>query len=145
MTFLSCLHKGMKYELESLKYFPKTKSYVQSDPSVCFKDYDLLITMEDDTQLKVEVKADFMGSRTGNVAVEWECNGQPSGISSTKADVWVFFVVYPGCMDDCYIIPTSKLLEISKNCRTVSGGDGNRSRMLLLPTNRLANFLRKRN
>ena len=144
MTFLSCLHKGMKYELEALKYF-KTKSYIPSNPKVSFKDYDLLITMEDDTQLKVEVKADFMANRTGNLAVEWECNNKPSGISSTKADVWVFFVVNYGCKDDCYIIPTSKLLELVSMSRSVSGGDGNRSRMLLLPTDLLGHFLRKRN
>ena len=138
MTFLSCLQRGQVYERKALEYFSNVKSFVQSVG--CFKPYDLLITQEDDTQLKVEVKADFMACKTGNIAVEWECNGKPSGISSTEADVWVYFVV-DGAYNDCYIIPTADLHKLTRTCRSVCGGDGKRARMSLLPINSIKKYI----
>jgi len=35
-----------------------------------------------------EVKNDVMSARTGNVAIEFECRGKPSGVAVSKADVW---------------------------------------------------------
>lgn len=37
----------------------------------------------------IEVKRDKALS-TGNLYVEYECRGKPSGIATTKADLWVF-------------------------------------------------------
>jgi hypothetical protein len=40
--------------------------------------------------VKVEVKADRLCQKTGNVYVEIRSRGKPSGITTTDADVWVF-------------------------------------------------------
>ena len=52
-----------------------------------FKDFDIFIP-EIDTS--VEVKKDFKSQYTGNVVVEILMNGEPSALSTTKADWWVF-------------------------------------------------------
>lgn len=40
-----------------------------------------------------EVKADRYTAKTGNICIEHICNGLPSGIATTKADIWYYFVV----------------------------------------------------
>lgn len=39
---------------------------------------------------KVEVKTDRMTHKTGNVFIEYESRGKPSGIATTDADYWVY-------------------------------------------------------
>lgn len=41
------------------------------------------------TEAKVEVKHDKEGRDTGNLALEFEYKGEPSGIEATEADLWV--------------------------------------------------------
>tara|TARA_R100000808_G_C2107131_1_gene122384 strand:+ start:231 stop:980 length:750 start_codon:yes stop_codon:yes gene_type:complete len=50
-------------------------------------DYDIYIP---EISIGVEVKQDASSHFWGNILVEIECNGKPSGISNTKADWWVF-------------------------------------------------------
>ena len=38
---------------------------------------------------RLEVKRDFWIGRTGNIAIEYESRGNPSGISTTQAEYWV--------------------------------------------------------
>jgi len=138
MTFLSCLEQGEKYERIALDYFPNKKNFTQTVG--LFKEYDLIITNNDDSQTTVEVKADFMAYKTGNLAIEWECNNKPSGISSTTADIWIYFVIDKEGYHDCYKIPTNELQEISRKCRSVHGGDGGRSRLLLVPIRQVSKY-----
>ena len=81
----------------------------------------------------VEVKRDFQSYRTGNVAVEYAYKGAPSGITSTKAKWWAFFT----SSEVCILIQTYKLRDIISQylgtSRDVSGGDGNQSKMVLVP------------
>ena len=133
MTFQSCLERGLYYEREALKYF-EVESFVQHKGY--FKDYDLSITHTNGSKTLVEVKADFMAKKTGNVAIECECNGKQSGITATKADVWAIFAVRRNgafSAHDCYIVPTRELTDIASRCRCVRGGDGYRARMHLVP------------
>ena len=44
------------------------------------------------TGKKIEVKTDFIASRTGNLYVEFECWGKRTGLATTKADFWVFLI-----------------------------------------------------
>ena len=38
---------------------------------------------------KIEVKSErYVWKRTGNIAIEYECYGKPSGINATEADYW---------------------------------------------------------
>jgi hypothetical protein len=48
--------------------------------------YDIIIP---ETGCKVEVKKDLRSLDTGNILVEFEFNGHPSGILTTQADWWV--------------------------------------------------------
>jgi hypothetical protein len=82
---------------------------------------------------KVEVKTDRLAHVTGNVAVEFRCNGRRSGISTTEADYWAF-VLLNGMI--IIMIQTDELKEVARKNyrlgRVVSGGDGNNSEMILV-------------
>lgn len=41
---------------------------------------------------KVEVKTDRLTEKTGNVYIEYESRGKPSGIVTSEADYWVYKV-----------------------------------------------------
>lgn len=138
MSFVQQLAKGQKYELEAKKYFDVAEC---KQSQGYFPDYDLDIRDSNGERTLVEVKADFMAHRTGNFAIEWQCNKKPSGLSSTKADVWTLFCVRDG-KHDCYIIPVEELRELVKSCRSVAGGNGFRARMYLLPVAKLNGYLK---
>ena len=87
---------------------------------------------------KVEVKTDRMAHHTGNIAIEYEFNGKPSGISTTKADYWAFVL---GDKSLVVFIKTENLKDIArawfKSGSVVSGGDFNSSKMILIPINEI--------
>ena len=81
----------------------------------------------------VEVKSDQMARRTGNVYVETEYRGQPSGITSTEADWWAIEVD-----DDVFVLmKTERLRELAGRFRLAPGGDNDWSRGRLVPVGRL--------
>src|SRR4051812_44330073 len=69
----------------------------------------------------VEIKHDIRSSSTGNAAVEYECRGKLSGISTTEADFWVykFGSEYYGIK----VAELKKLIEAKIYFRKVVGGD----------------------
>jgi hypothetical protein len=94
------LNQGKKYEkiaLEYLKY--DTVEHIEGN----FKEYDFIIS-KDNIKYKYEVKSDRQASITGNLAIEYEYNKKPSGISSSLADFWIYFIVYED-KEECYKIP----------------------------------------
>lgn len=133
MGFCNDLKFGKKYEKLALKYVEYNDIEFKKG---CFKPYDFIA----DGKTKYEIKSDRMGHRTGNMAIEYFCNNKPSGITSTEADYWIYFVIYPD-KTDCYKFPTAELRELIKDCRKVSGGDGYRSRLSLLPITSCAKYL----
>jgi len=125
--FKKDLEQGHKYEKLALDYldydhFERKEGY--------FKEYDFVFS-KDGKEYKVEVKSDRQSAITGNMAIEYECNNKPSGLTSTTADFWMYFVVHKD-RDDCYKIPTNELKGLVKDCRKVRGGDGYKSKMYLL-------------
>jgi len=50
--------------------------------------YDILL----ENGKTIEVKHDYQ-SKTGNMAIEWFCRNKPSGISTSKADYYIY--IYP--------------------------------------------------
>jgi hypothetical protein len=54
-----------------------------------------------DEKVKLEVKKDDWVTRSGNVAIEFESRGKPSGIETTESDFWChvvghyFILVFP--------------------------------------------------
>ena len=123
--FNNDLKKGQIYEAKATEYFDYNKVFF---PKGNFSDYDFIL----DDKIKVEVKSDCMASKTGNLAIEYKCNGNPSGIYATKADWYVYFINHSD-HDEVYKIPTEKLIEVCKGYgKKASGGDGGKSRMYLL-------------
>ena len=90
---------------------------------------------------KIEVKSERgMWMRTGNIAVEYESYGKPSGIEATESDYWFHNL----CIDDeifaTLVFETKNLKKIIDNLdykKTVSGGDHNASKMYLLNIQKL--------
>lgn len=83
-----------------------------------------------------EVKSDRMSATTGNMFLEYECNQRPSGIAVSTADYWFYYVVK--AQEDVYKIPVPVLKAMTG--RSVSGGDGYRSRGYLIPLTELAAY-----
>lgn len=90
---------------------------------------------------KIEVKADFMAYITGNIFVEFESRGKKSGIATSKAEYYAFFVLNKTEVEYILLIEINKLKEIAgkyyKKKRIVKGGDNNTSRGVLIPINEL--------
>lgn len=83
----------------------------------------------------IEVKRDFKVSQTGNIAIEEEYRGRPSGIATTEASVWAFVLDGPGFGGEVKILIDIDRLRciLSKIERTVYGGDNKWAKMKLLP------------
>lgn len=131
------LERGKKYEKIALSYFKYEKVYF---PKGKCKEYDFIL----DDKIKIEVKSDRLASSTGNLAIEYKCNGKPSGIFASEADYYIYFINYQE-HDDCYKIPLKDLKDICrKQGRKISGGDGNRSRMYLVKKEHFINYQMRR-
>jgi len=90
---------------------------------------------------KIEVKSERdVWQKTGNIAIEYESYGKPSGINATESDYWFHNL----CIGDetfaTLVFNTASLKRIIANLdnkRSVSGGDNNASRMYLLNLQKL--------
>ena len=88
---------------------------------------------KDKTKLEVKTERDWW-QKSGNMCIEVECYGKPSGIMATEADYWVH-ILADGDKDFVRMIfDTSTIKKLTKkymkNIR--SGGDGNKSRFVLV-------------
>ena len=90
---------------------------------------------------KIEVKSERgMWQKTGNIAIEFESYGKPSGIAVTESDYWFHNL----CIGDetfaTIVFNTQSLKKIINNLdykKSVSGGDNMASRMYLLNLQKL--------
>lgn len=135
--FKNDLLQGQIYEKKCLDYLDYDS--VEFPPAGKFKDYDLTI-IKDNIKTTIEVKCDRQASTTNNLCIEYECNKKPSGITTTKADFWIYFIVFPN-YDECYKIPTTELKELIKGTKQVIGGDNYSSKMYLLNKNKLQHYI----
>ncbi len=80
-----------------------------------------------------EVKTDVYGIDTGNMAIEIRYKGNPSGISHTLAD---YFIYYYKNLDELYMIRCEDLKKLIKQnikeLKVVMGGDNNQSELVLI-------------
>ena len=79
---------------------------------------------------KIEVKYDRKSRETGNVFIEFESRGKPSGIATSQADYWAYFFGD----EECLVISTERLKKKLKslNPPRIRGGDNNTSVGLLV-------------
>lgn len=95
----------------------------------------------------VEVKEDFLCKNTGNIAVEVECRGKPSGLAVTEADWWVYRIHTEDDVLNVLVDPemlthaiASDSMEREPKIREVVGGDtGSRTKLYLF---KLEDFLK---
>jgi hypothetical protein len=92
-TFKDDLKAGI--EIEKRVLYILQKKYPCASLIGAYKGYDIWIP---ELHQSVEVKYDPMSKQTGNIVVEIEMFGKPSGIMASTADWWVFYD------DEMYII-----------------------------------------
>ena len=137
MGFASDLKMGNEYEQKYLTMIDYDSYEISKG---CFKPYDIKV-MNGDITTTYEIKADRMTARTGNVVIEYKCNGKPSGITSSEADYWVYFIVGT---EEYIKIPTNVVRQFildKKYTKKIKGGDGYRSHMYLFPKNVFEDYL----
>ena len=92
--------------------------------------YDLKIGQVAEESLSKFLKA----KKTGNIFVEYYSRGKPSGISTSEAEWYCYFL----SDEQFVIISSSSLKELCRKyvgtSRDVLGGDSNTSKGILLPT-----------
>ena len=90
---------------------------------------------------KIEVKSERdVWQKSGNIAIEYECYGKPSGINATESDYWFHNLCIGSETFATIVFDTASLKRIISNLdskRSVSGGDNNASRMYLLNLQKL--------
>ena len=90
---------------------------------------------------KIEVKSERdVWQKTGNIAIEYECYGKPSGINATETDYWFHNLCIGSETFATIVFDTASLKRIINNLdnkRVVSGGDHNASKMYLLNLQKL--------
>ena len=130
--FYKDLKIGREYEKKALELFDIISYEEPNEENQAYYDYKVVLP---NGKIKyLEIKADFIGCRTGNFALEYQCSGHISGIDRTKADYYIIVIVGVGI----YKIKTKILKEMKG--RSVYGGDGYRSKMRLIPIRDLEKY-----
>ena len=104
------------------------------------EDYDIIMySPKADKNLYMEIKTDNYvndNNDTGNIAIEIRYKGNPSGISATKADWWVYYMPEIS-VNNLWMMECNKLKrfikENIKDLKVVKGGDNNWSELVLIP------------
>jgi len=138
MKFNTDLKFGQTYEKEFIKIMG-FKSY-EHETTKAIKEHDIIVK-HNSSETKYEIKADRLSYKTGNLCIEIANSGRPSGITSTKSDYWGYFVIKSDGYD-LYVIPTEELKEkaFSKQYKSIRGGDGKKSDLVLIPIHHLEKF-----
>ena len=138
-NFQKDLKLGHRYEEIALGFFlgnPAVADVVR--PTGLHKAYDFMVK-----DIAYEVKSDRMATKTGNFCIEWWCGSKPSGISTTEAIYYIYFVIHPDDGHDCYMIPVADIKKIisDKNYhRSIKGGDGYRSIFYLIRSEHFSKY-----
>jgi len=90
---------------------------------------------------KIEVKSERdVWQKTGNIAIEYESYGKPSGINATEADYWFHNLCVGEDVYATLVFKTDTLKKIINSLDrkvSVSGGDHNASKMYLINLQKL--------
>lgn len=93
----------------------------------------------------VEFKKDYKAWKTGNIAVEYAMNGQPSGIAKTEAKYVAYVLVDEQQNENAAIFLKTNIIQdmcrkyLGDTRRDIKGGDNNSSSLILLPIEELLN------
>ena len=87
---------------------------------------------------KHELKSEtFQWEQTGNIAIEYACDGEPSGIAVTEADMWVHELRRNGKTLMYLMVPMERMKELARDAYRrgeyhEGGGDKGRFSNVLL-------------
>ena len=87
--------------------------------------FDILASWQNKL-LTFEVKEDFTHAKTGNVGLEFSCRNKPSGISTSKAEYYIYKVHNADGTCGIYLFRTEvlkKMIADKMYFRIVNGGD----------------------
>jgi|TARA_R110002126_G_scaffold116050_3_gene255097 hypothetical protein len=93
---------------------------------------------------RIEVKRDSWVGRTGNIAIEYESRGNPSGIATTEAEYWI--IIFSKEYEDkvMLVLETTRLKEVARKYflegKIKKMGDSNTSIAVLIPLSEISNF-----
>lgn len=125
------LKNGQEYEKKALAHIQQMYPEAYIVDGYCL-DWDIYIP---ELKMGVEVKSDAQYKVTGNFYVEYFCNGKPSGISTTKAEIYYVY------LDKLYILTTKELKDKCRKYlntnRDKKGGDNMASKGIILPITEL--------
>ena len=125
------LKNGQEYEKKALAHIQEMYPEAYIVDGYCL-DWDIYIP---ELKMGVEVKSDAQYKVTGNFYVEYFCNGKPSGISTTKAEIYYVY------LDKLYILTTKELKDKCRKYlntnRDKKGGDNMASKGIILPITEL--------
>ena len=98
----------------------------------------ILLLGSDKSKIEVKTERDDW-VRTGNIAIEFQFKGNPSGIAKTTADWWIHLLAFDGEVKAAFVLPVPALRQfvfvnaINKQFRIVTGGDNKDSDLILVP------------
>ena len=120
---------------------PKSKDRKKFDIDLAYGKVreDMIKEMLQDKKIEVKSERDVW-KRTGNIAIEYQCYGKPSGINATEADYWFHNLCVGEDVYATLVFKTENLKKIIDSLErkvSVSGGDHNASRMYLVSLQKL--------
>jgi hypothetical protein len=135
MCFKKDLAFGQTYQELAKKYIGD--EVVIDSPVGLFKDYDFKTNIA-----SYEVKSDRLAHKYGcqTMFIEFECNGKESGIASTKADYWFYFMVKPEGFV-LYKLPVGILKDRCLHSRILGGGDNGKVRGYIVLVSGLEKYM----
>ena len=96
---------------------------------------------------RCEVKTERgIWDETGNIAIEIECRGKKSGLSTTEAAYWIHVLEKDGKQCGMVVFEVGHLKRIvdkmyaQKEAMMTMGGDDNLSKMVLIPLDKIFKF-----
>ena len=93
---------------------------------------------------KIEVKTEReKWKSTGNIVIEFESRGRPSGIATTEADYWFHNLALGDDIVMTLVFPTKILRNyiVQTMPKAVRGGDNNTSRLYLINLSNLVKMI----
>ena len=138
-TFHRDLNQGKKIEDIVLAKIHK-KYPLASKLEGKVKPYDIYIP---ELNIYIEVKSDKKSQETGNIVIEIEMYNKPSGLNSTKSDIWI---IYTGT-EFIYITPSRIWECVSRNMlapvKFIGKGDDQPKKAYLVKIDQLKQYKAK--
>lgn len=129
--------KGLQFKGTSLTLYPEQMKY-----------FDLVFQGKYN-EILVEVKTDKFINDTfdnNNLVIEMSCSNKPSGITTTKADLWVNYFSNK-TIDNLWMIKVDELRKLitklkKENIEITSGGDYLRTRLFVIPREKYRSYFK---